>query len=329
MTWRPRGKLVLAALYGVLLLASHVTGACRGPGRPEPGEVAVRLARIDGERSGDRDVRMVLFDLAPERAAGTEPVVLLHGSPGSKRDLGALAERLANRRRVLVPDLPGFGASDRDLPDYSAAAGADYVADMLRQLGVERAHVVGFSMGGVVAVELLQREPSAVASLTLLSATGVQELELLGEYRLNHLVHGAQLALLWIAQHGLPHFGAWDDAYLDVAYARNFFDTDPRGVRGALSHWDGPTLIVHGRNDVLVPIEAAREHRRIVPHSDLRELDANHFLPFTKPGIVAGLLDSFFDRVHRRSVSRASSSAMQVCSWPGAGSGVRHCAGRR
>ena len=65
------------------------------------------------------------------RSSTTSAVVLIHGSPGSKRDFAAVKDRLALHRRVIVPDLPGFGRSERDVPDYSIRAHAFYLLQLL------------------------------------------------------------------------------------------------------------------------------------------------------------------------------------------------------
>ena len=80
----------------------------------------------------------------------------------------------------------------------------------------------------------------------MLSGIGVQEMELLGNYHLNHGLHGAQLAALWFLHEGFPHFGWLDHSMLDLSYARNFYDTDQRPLRGILSKYSGPMLIIHG-----------------------------------------------------------------------------------
>ena len=99
----------------------------------------------------------------------------------------------------------------------------------------------------------------------MLSAIGAQEYELLGDYHLNHVIHGLQLAGLWLLREGMPHFGWLDDAVLSVAYARNFYDTDQRPLRGILERYAGPMLILQGEHDPLVNPAVAREHARIVP----------------------------------------------------------------
>ena len=89
-------------------------------------------------------------------------------------------------------------------------------------------------MGGGVALSLVDIAPERVASLTMVSAIGVQEMELTGDYYVNHFVHAVQLAALWVAREGIPHMGLLDRAMLGVPYARNFFDSDQRPLRGVL-----------------------------------------------------------------------------------------------
>jgi membrane protein DedA with SNARE-associated domain len=132
--------------------------------------------------------------------------------------------------------------------------------------------------------------------VSLVSAVGVQEMELFGQYELNHLIHGAQLGVLWAAHEAIPHFGLLDRAMLDVPYARTFFDSDQRPLRGALERLTPPTLIVHGLHDALVPVAAARESARLVPQSVLTVLDTDHFFIFREPERAAGLVAAFLDR---------------------------------
>jgi len=79
-------------------------------------------------------------------------------------------------------------------------------------LGLRHVHVLGYSMGGGVALSLVDIAPERVASLTMVSAIGVQEMELTGDYYVNHFVHAVQLAALWVAREGIPHMGLLDRA---------------------------------------------------------------------------------------------------------------------
>ena len=162
-------------------------------------------------------------------------------------------------------------------------------------------------MGGGVVLTLASEQPARVASMSLISAIGVQEMELFGNYHVNHVVHGLQLAALWTVQEGVPHFGWLDGMMLSVPYARTFYDSDQRPLRHALATLEVPTLIVHGTGDPLVPIEAAHEHARLVPQSELVVLDTDHFLIGREPGRAASIVGGFLDRVEAGlAVSRAA-----------------------
>jgi len=303
--------------FALLLAASHLLRALRGrPDFIETGSFlhAVELPLFDRSGPFDRtsdhgtypeSVKIVLEEFGPRwpdenRSGEVErrlPVVLLHGSPGRRNDLAGMALVLGRKRVTMRPDLPGFGRSTRHLPDYSIFAHARYVRALCDELGIERFHVVGFSMGGGVAIALADLCPDRVASVGLLASIGVQELELLGDYHLNHLVHRLQFALVWSLHELVPHFGLLDQVLLSVEYARNFIDTDQRALRGMLEVWAGPMSILHGTTDALVPIAAALEHERIVPQSDLALFGGGHFIPFLEAEAAGAHLDEFFDRV--------------------------------
>jgi membrane protein DedA with SNARE-associated domain/pimeloyl-ACP methyl ester carboxylesterase len=277
--WRPHHTPADPALQFLELPAQLATGADGSPGSA-PVVVAYRwwrppAASEAGAKAGaETGAETVTADI-------TAPLLLLHGSPGSHRDFTRLAPALAARGiPCLALDFPGFGASSHAVPDYSIRAHARYALALLDAEGIERAHLLGFSMGGGVALEIYSLAPQRVLSDVQLSAIGVQELELFGSYRMNHLLHALQLAAIQVAQWGLPHFGVLDGFPLDQPYARNFFDTDQRPLRGVLERFEPPMLIVHGENDPLVSVVAAREHHRIVPQSELVVLPSDHFMVF-------------------------------------------------
>src|SRR5262245_381012 len=299
----------IAGIYLVLLALSLWVRTHKKPAAVPANFRIAELQAVSGEKLLDPSIRLAYW----ERSSADEQspaVILLHGSPGQSRDLVALAEQLPESHRLIIPDLPGFGHSDHSIPDYSIRAHAHYVRQLLDHVGIERAHVVAFSMGGGVALNLAEIAPRRVASLTMLSAIGVQEMELLGDYRINHGLHGLQLAALWLLREGLPHMGWLDNARFNVPYARNFYDSDQRPLRQILSSYQGPMLIVHGRRDMMVPVEAALEHHRLVPQSELHLIDDNHFAVFTHPAILAARVSEFFVRVDKGSAATRASAAL-------------------
>ena len=98
------------------------------------------------------------------------PVVLLHGFASSLETWSGLAPKLAREHRVIALDLKGFGWTDRPEGDYSPAAQAQLVRDLLRQRGVERASVVAHSWGSSVALALALAEPQLVQRVVLYDA---------------------------------------------------------------------------------------------------------------------------------------------------------------
>ena len=113
-------------------------------------------------------------------------VLLVHGYGGDRNSWLFLQEPMAARYRVYALDLPGHGTSAKDVgtgpdrPDSGGAGGsgstlavlADAVTGVLDALGAERAHLVGHSMGGAVALAVAARDPGRIASLTLIAPSG-------------------------------------------------------------------------------------------------------------------------------------------------------------
>ncbi len=225
-------------------------------------------------------------------------VLLLHGSPVGIEMFDDLIAALSDSVRVLAPAFPGFSSSTRNISDYSVEAHALYMEDFLDSLKIENIHVISYSMGGGVGIEFYHHFPDRVKSLTMLSAIGVQEHELLGNYFLNHSVHGAQLIGLWILNNAVPHFGLLDRFPLNVEYARNFYDTDQRPFRKILSEFKPPMLILHGENDVLIPLDAPKEHNKLVPQSILNIFAGEgHAILMSQPKEVAHDIFSFISSV--------------------------------
>jgi pimeloyl-ACP methyl ester carboxylesterase len=107
------------------------------------------------------------------RAGHGPAVVLLHGIGASSKTWSGLIPLLAERFTVIAPDLLGHGDSDAPRADYSVAAYACGVRDLLALLGIERATVVGHSLGGAIAAQLTYQYPELVERLVLESAGGV------------------------------------------------------------------------------------------------------------------------------------------------------------
>ncbi|MEM9414287.1 MAG: alpha/beta fold hydrolase [Planctomycetota bacterium] len=237
------------------------------------------IERPDFTAKRPADITLAYQQLGPRDGPA---VVLLHGSPGNGRHLTrpvedheknkhpSMAHRLADAGyRVVVPDLPGFGHSEPYAPDYSNRAHARYLLALLDQLDIDHAHLVGFSMGGGVAIHAYDLAPDRVDSITLFAAIGVQEGEGSGDYHFEHLKYGLGFLGFVVLPEFLPHFGALGDRSARNGFLRNFWDTDQRPNRAILECFDKPMLIVHAEGDPLVRAWAAYEHHRIVEQAEL------------------------------------------------------------
>ncbi len=306
---RIRWRWVWLGAYVALLMASHLVRRNAPDHFPRPDQHTLSLPVV-----GDMEEEGVPFSYAEVGATDGPVVVLLHGSPVASSSMMDLAHALPDSLRLLIPDLPGFGGSGHSVPDYSVAAHAQYVVAWLETLDIGQVHLVGYSMGSGVALEVYNQAPNRVASVVMLAGIGVQELELLGNYHLNHAIHGAQLTALWLLHEATPHFGWLDDAILSVPYARNFYDTDQRPLRDILNRFEPPMLILHSRDDELVPYAAAEEHARIVPQSELVTLEEHgHGVVFLEPSVLVDPLATFVARVENgAALHRADASPERV-----------------
>lgn len=217
---------------------------------------------------------------------GAPPLVLVHGLGVSSRYLVPVAERLAEARRVLAPDLPGFGRSEAperllDVPGLAAA-----LAAWLDTAGIERTPLLANSLGCQVAVELAVAAPARVEALVLVGPTV--------DPSARTLVRQSLRLLATAPREGVPLVPL-------VAYE---YGTRPlrtlRTARAMLRHrieerlplLEAPTLVVRGDGDRVVPQRWAEEVARLA-RGRLEVLPGGHALNFTAPDALARLTLSF------------------------------------
>lgn len=117
--------------------------------------------------AGGRRIRIL------EIGEGGVPLLFVHGFGGDLENWMFNQAELAARRRTIALDLPGHGGSAKEPGEGSVPALADAVLAVLDALGVERAHLVGHSLGGAIALALALERPQRVASATLLAPAGL------------------------------------------------------------------------------------------------------------------------------------------------------------
>ncbi|MEO8286120.1 MAG: alpha/beta fold hydrolase [Chloroflexota bacterium] len=214
-----------------------------------------------------------------EVAGKGEPVILVHGLSGSTRWWRNTVPDLERSYRVYTIDLPGFGSMRRLGKVFVLREAADWLLNWMRTIGIERAHMVGHSMGGYVCLMLAALHPEAVDRLVLVDLAGLPT----GRSMMGHVVPLAHDVIL--SNHSFLPVLVFDALRSGPRIlwrtARDLLQED---VRTQLQHLVSPTLIVWGEKDVLMPPSAGVILREEIAHSRLVVIqDARHVPMFDKP----------------------------------------------
>ena len=213
--------------------------------------------------------------IAVMRGGAGRPLLILHGAGGAGSWLPFMAD-LAARHDVIVPEHPGFGASDT--PDWldTIADLANFYLDVLDQLDLTGVDLVGLSLGGWVAAELAVRNTRRLNSLTLVAAAGihVKGVDQIDpflrseEQRIRDFFHDQKRADEMVARLLRPEF---EDIGLKNQATTARLIWQPRGYDPHLHKWlhriDVPTLLLWGANDRLLPKDYAFAYQRLIPGS--------------------------------------------------------------
>ncbi|MEP6492563.1 MAG: alpha/beta hydrolase [bacterium] len=256
---------------------------------------------------------------AGTRGAG-EPVVFIHGFPTSSHLWSDVVPLMPPGHRLVVLDLLGYGRSDRPLGrDVGVHAHADRVVQLLNELRIDRACIVGHGVGGGVAQSLAARHAHRVSGLGLIDSVAFD-----GWPTLKGRIARASLSVTQL----LPPRAlaaalrtSLRRAYTDPAraahsidlYARPFADADGRDALVAharalrceetkdlgdhLTRITAPTAIVWGQYDNVVPVELGRRLQQAIHGATLEIIPgARHFTPEEAPRQVADAIAALLER---------------------------------
>ena len=268
------------------------------------------LAAAGGRRDGAglRFSRVKTRDgrVAIQEAGEGPPVVMLHGLGGTKVSFLPTQAALAQTHRTIAVDLPGFGDTDKPVGAYDAKFFAKWVVGLLDALEIDRAQIVGHSMGGRVAIELGMSHPDRVACLALMTPS----LAWLRDKRWTPYLRllRPELAFLQPAPRAIVERfvhaavpGAkdgWSAAGIDeflrsyltprgrvafYAAARNIYLEEAGEFWTRLEAVEARSLFLWGRRDPLVPLGFSRHVRRALPAAEHVELDCGHIPQFERP----------------------------------------------
>ncbi len=252
-----------------------------------------------------------------------EALLLIHGMAGSSQTWREIVPLLAKKYRVIAPDLLGHGQSSKPRTDYSLGAFAVGLRDLLDELGVESATIVGQSLGGGIAMQFVYQHPDYCRRLVLISSGGLGPevgliLRLLA-------APGAELVMpviapapvlragnavrSWLSSRGLRSprgaeiwnaYSSFSDRQTRDAFLRTLRSVvDYRGQSvSALNRLnvrdDLPVLAIWGEQDTIIPVEHAHSALKARPDCRLEVLPGvGHFAQVEAPMAVAALIDDF------------------------------------
>ena len=255
-------------------------------------------------------------------AAGEgDPVLLVHGLGATKASFLPTLAALAPRYRAIAVDLPGFGDSDKPLRGaYDASYFARAMVALLDALEIERAHVVGNSMGGRVALELGLSHPERVGRLALLapSLAWLRSRPWAPYLRwvptqLGAIQPAPRPIVEAIVRRVIPGSDEeWTSAGIDeflrsyltptgrdafYAAARNIYLEEPRGPGGfwtRLPELSVDSLFIWGKQDAIVPAAFAQHVEEAVPSAQHLFLDCGHVPQLEQPRRTHEAIERFF-----------------------------------
>jgi pimeloyl-ACP methyl ester carboxylesterase len=251
-------------------------------------------------------------------AGSGDPVIMLHGSgPGVsalanwQHNIGALSQRF----RVLAPDIVGFGATKR--PDgivYSLRTWTDHIWAFLDAHGIEKTAIVGNSLGGRIALQMATDQPDRITKMVLMGAPGVgmtltEGIAALRAYQPSHdamrdllrnyfavdptMITDDLVAIRYAASIA-------DGAY--EAYRAMFFDPRHAGSELGITEYEvraiaTPALLVHGREDKVVPMQVSVTMLGLLPKADLHVFSAcGHWTQIERADEFSALVADYLAR---------------------------------
>lgn len=264
-----------------------------------------------------RDVTVSGARLRVADAGEGPPVVLLHGLFMDHHTWSHVTPELTDAFRVIAPDLPGFGESEKPPSNkfsYGFSAFADCIAGLYSGLGLGRAALVGHGLGGAIAIAVAARHAELVSRLVLINPTyfitradysrRVAAIPLIGGLMFKQLL--GRTGFRTYFREKLTNNAALDPKRIDHYYER--FNTpqgrdsalttlrateDTRPIIADTSRIQAPTLVVWGRHDRLCPSGFGQKLSRNIKGSGFELMDSGHSPQEERPTELARVLLTF------------------------------------
>ncbi len=248
--------------------------------------------RAPGAAFVERSIDAAGFTVRYLEAGSGAAVLCLPGAGGPK--LTFALDLLAQRFRVIVLELPGWGAQPNDVADFDGLAAQ--VADVATALGLDRFHMMGTSLGGACALHFVTLFGDRVESLVLEAPAKFRE----SSTDPSQLAPDAFVRAFRSHPERLPQMAPPDPAFMARVWptvVRLMGDGSDDGLAARLAEVPTRTLIVFGRDDGIINPINGRTLRRLMRNSSLQYVfDAAHDIQCDRPEAFADVVGDFLDR---------------------------------
>lgn len=229
--------------------------------------------------------------------AEAKPVLLLHDNFYPAPSLLGLAQELNESGfEVIIPDRPGYSRTTFPDKKKDFRSATKSISRLLDHLDIQEYHLIAHADGGPLAFYLTDERQHEPKSLVLLSASGVEELKLLGNHTLNRSLLTLQFPVYWFIDYLIPHFGWFYQTPYQYHALQTAYESDFRPVRNMILEFENPVKVIHGKQDNYIPVQNAEELHRLLPQSELTLIDSDHLLFQIEQGLIAELITEFMTK---------------------------------
>ena len=223
-------------------------------------------------------------------------VILLHGLGGNLQNWVFTIPALSANYHVIAPDQIGFGKSDRLMLKYRVGTYVDFLDKFMSELKIEKASLVGNSLGGWVAAMTAMKYPNRVEKIVLADAAGLKpaDVDLAQVYALNYSTRDEVRQLVKLVFYNQALFGsdAFIEQSMNVRVAANdgytinsLIESIKRNedfLNGRLGEIKKPTLVVWGKQDMLLKVADGEQFKREITGSELVVFDQCGHVPMVE-----------------------------------------------
>lgn len=236
-----------------------------------------------------------------ELAGSGKLVLLLHGWGDSSKGLSGIFKDLSKQYKVIVLDLPGFGATDSPKDAWNLDNYAKFIRAFLDKLSIDQPFaVIGHSNGGALAIRAISLKLLAPKKLVLIAASGVRTGNTSRRFVLKIIAKTGNLATIWMPERYRQALrkSLYNSVGSDMLVAPHLKETYKevvsQDVQDDAAKINIPALLIYATNDSAIPLSDGKKYQQMITGSKLEIIDgAGHFVHHDQPEKALELLKDF------------------------------------